>query len=89
MSSFTLHSYEGYFQVSISPPLTHEGTGPAHEVDAAAAGQVHHAHRLEEARLRPQPASGQAEDECVEHRKDDVEIKVCSLRNGSGNDGSS
>ena len=70
-------------------PLTHEGPGPAHEVDAAAAGQVHHAHRLEEASLRPQPAGGQTEDECVEHREDDVEIKVSPLRNGTGNDGSS
>ena len=70
-------------------PLTHEGPGPAHEVDAAAAGQVHHAHGLEEASLRPQPAGGQTEDECVEHREDDVEIKVGPLRNGAGNDGSS
>ena len=77
------------FRFVASQPLTHEGAGPANEVDAAAAGQVHHAHRLEEPRLCPKPAGGQAEDKCVEHREDDVEIKVCTLRNGSGNDGSS
>ena len=69
--------------------LTHESPCPAHEVDAAAPGQVHHAHRLEEASLRPEPACGKTEDECVKHREDDVEIKVGPLRNGSGNDGSS
>lgn len=89
MSSFTLTVLSELFLVQISQPLTYEGPGPAHEVDAAAAGQVHHAHRLEEASLRPQPAGGQTEDKCVEHREDDVEIKVGPLRNGAGNDGSS
>ena len=64
---------------------TYESPRPAHEVDPAAAGEVHHAHQLEHALLRPQPAGGQAEHEGVEHREENVEVEVCPLRDCSGN----
>ena len=64
----------------------HQSSRPSDQVDSAAPGHVHHSEAPEKARLRPEPAGGDTEDESVEERKENVEIEIGSLCHRAGYD---
>ena len=58
----------------------HEGRGAAHEVDAAAAGDVDDVEHVEEAGALPEPVGGHAVDDGVDQREEAVRVKVAPAK---------
>ena len=65
----------------------HQSSCSSHQVDPTAAGHINRSQRLEESFVRPEPASGNTENEGVEHGEHDVEVEVCPLTERAGYDG--
>ena len=58
---------------------SHQSSSSANKIDSTTAGYIYNTQASQPAQLRPQPAGGHTEDECVEEREENVEVEICPL----------